>query len=1035
MTYFRIFFINSLLVALLHSQQLIAQSTFKMISPGGGGKIVTTAVKPDDSSVMIFGTDVGGVFRSLDGGQSYEKVSNGLTTKQIYDSHIALDAQLNTITFLGTSDGVYLSHDLGDTWVLKEVGFVAEPYSFTHPVYSIRTAPSNSNVVWATIGEAVTAEYRVNDSNTVYKSIDQGETWTSVLHIPISNDPAIGALTARVVIHPQDEQNVFIASNRGLYATYDGGNSWYELGKDVPYILSGGAWVQCTAALCNAEIMNRPRCTDPACLPLPITDYVGATHATLSDLDVHITSTGQTYLFATLDDFGHMDMTSGCGQEINDINLTRVSGGPYRSTDGGLTWTYLFQALPDPAGEVDHFLRCNDTLGRAWNGTYFNNIAVDPADSNHFFITATYLRAGVIEYYNGAWKHHSKVTMCGANSCFEGGTTQGLWANQAGPTVIDFDILNWNVSRPAFLFTHSRGVIHGQYNNLLSAYEFDHIDSNPDPLASGYWRGTGLTDYCALDMAIDTTGNKLFVAGQDSGVVLSEDAGVAWRLTDGGANNNDASSAIVRDETTGIVYATRSLDSKTDRHNVSYRNPVDGTWTTIGGYCGVGCTTLDNGLPNDLRVYDLALDYSTSAGIRGLFAGTEKGLYRYDPGATAGSQWNLVNAGGCPVVPASPVDARRFVRRVRTRMDYPGYVFFSTISADTNRIKNGVDPDSSAGIFVYRLDEPVPYCVNLNGSSVGREVRAPHDFVFATNQAGQDVLVAAGQFNWNPRVFQSPVNMTDLLSIDWDITADYGKLNALSGTELGDSATFNKKDFNLAVDPADPSRVLIGVEADPYFDHYAHTQVYISDNAGELNSFRVATELTGLPDKDIQFMQFSTSGDQLYIAPKCGGLYQIGNPFIDSDSDGVRDVVDNCPLGANPTQTDTDSDGEGDTCDSDDDNDGLTDSVEIAIGTDPLLSDTDNDSYSDGLEVSAGSDPLNSSSTPVFGDINNDGVVNTADFLIGVRILLNLYSPTPGQLARADVAPLVAGQPAPDGLFKLGDLLLIQRKTLGLVNF
>lgn len=58
----------------------------------------------------------------------------------------------------------------------------------------------------------------------------------------------------------------------------------------------------------------------------------------------------------------------------------------------------------------------------------------------------------------------------------------------------------------------------------------------------------------------------------------------------------------------------------------------------------------------------------------------------------------------------------------------------------------------------------------------------------------------------------------------------------------------------------------------------------------------------------------------------------------------------------------TDSGGTGG--DADSDSDGLKDSVETLIGTDPQNSDTDGDGVSDGAEVTAGTDPRDPTSTP-----------------------------------------------------------------------
>ena len=224
----------------------------------------------------------------------------------------------------------------------------------------------------------------------------------------------------------------------------------------------------------------------------------------------------------------------------------------------------------------------------------------------------------------------------------------------------------------------------------------------------------------------------------------------------------------------------------------------------------------------------------------------------------------------------------------------------------------------------------------------------------------------------------------------------------------------------------------------------------------------------------------------------------VQEPFLllacdDVDGDGICDDSDNCPLVANASQLDTDGDLSGDACDSDDDNDGLSDSFEQSIGTDtlladtdgdglddytevafdgdatlytpgvdtdplaadsdgdtlsdgeevnstgssPLLYDTDGDGFDDGAEVASGKDPNDPASYPIIadGDLNVDGVVNTADILIAEQIILGQRTPAPVELSHGDVAPLINGIPASDGQFNVGDLLSIERKVLGIISF
>ncbi len=113
------------------------------------------------------------------------------------------------------------------------------------------------------------------------------------------------------------------------------------------------------------------------------------------------------------------------------------------------------------------------------------------------------------------------------------------------------------------------------------------------------------------------------------------------------------------------------------------------------------------------------------------------------------------------------------------------------------------------------------------------------------------------------------------------------------------------------------------------------------------------------------------------------------------------DSVDNCPLAANADQLDTDGDNTGNVCDPDDDNDGLSDVLELSIGTDTLRADTDGDGISDYNEVNYDGNPNaytpDADLNPLSADTDGDGLGDGAD------TLPLLYNYNDG-----DVAPLGA---------------------------
>ena len=178
-----------------------------------------------------------------------------------------------------------------------------------------------------------------------------------------------------------------------------------------------------------------------------------------------------------------------------------------------------------------------------------------------------------------------------------------------------------------------------------------------------------------------------------------------------------------------------------------------------------------------------------------------------------------------------------------------------------------------------------------------------------------------------------------------------------------------------------------------------------------------------------------------------------GRISLDADNDTVNHDDDNCTLVYNLNQLDTDMDTLGDACDDDDDNDGLTDSFENTIGTNSLLIDTDGDTISDYDEVAYDGNSASYNSTadlnPLSKDTDGDGladntdpipinfnyadgdlapvgapdgVINGADYLVAVRIVMGGIASNILELSHGDVYPVSA----PDGIINVSDLILIQ---------
>jgi len=177
-----------------------------------------------DPSMLYTGTNR--MYRSVsDSIPEWVRISGDLTdtldTYGISHNITTLDeSAINPdLLYCGTSDGfVWRSLDFGETWDQINDGLPRRYIS------DIKASRFEENTVYLTI-----QGYKDNDDTPyIYKSTDNGDNWES-----ISGDMPQIAIND-ILLSPTDDATIFLGSDGGVFFTRDGGESWDRLGDNMP---------------------------------------------------------------------------------------------------------------------------------------------------------------------------------------------------------------------------------------------------------------------------------------------------------------------------------------------------------------------------------------------------------------------------------------------------------------------------------------------------------------------------------------------------------------------------------------------------------------------------------------------------------------------------------------------------------------------------------------------------------------------------------------------------------------------------------
>lgn len=175
--------------------------------PLADGYVTALAIDPASSDTLFAGTDSAGVFRSRDGGASWEPAGSGLPDAGVQAIAVAPSDHLTVYAWL---DGRgWRSRDGGDHWA--RVG------SFDLAITSLAVDPTNPDVVFA--GSYV---------GGVFRTADGGASWTGLLRGRGDNP------VQSIQLDPSRPSTIYVSRGRtGVAETTDGGATWAKKNSGI----------------------------------------------------------------------------------------------------------------------------------------------------------------------------------------------------------------------------------------------------------------------------------------------------------------------------------------------------------------------------------------------------------------------------------------------------------------------------------------------------------------------------------------------------------------------------------------------------------------------------------------------------------------------------------------------------------------------------------------------------------------------------------------------------------------------------------
>ena len=233
--------------SVINAQELTAKTfsglTFRNLGPAlTSGRIADIAIHPENENIWYVAVGSGGVWKTINSGTTWTPIFDKQTSYSI--GCLTIDPNNSHTIWVGTGenvggrhvgfgDGIYVSYNDGKTW--KNMGLKKSEH-----ISKIIVHPENSNIIWVAVQGPLWSK---GGERGVYKTNDGGKTWKKVL----GDNEWTGATD--LVMDPTNPDVIYAATwqrhrtvaaylgggpGSGIHKSIDGGETWNKLTEGIP---------------------------------------------------------------------------------------------------------------------------------------------------------------------------------------------------------------------------------------------------------------------------------------------------------------------------------------------------------------------------------------------------------------------------------------------------------------------------------------------------------------------------------------------------------------------------------------------------------------------------------------------------------------------------------------------------------------------------------------------------------------------------------------------------------------------------------